>query len=134
MRRKMESFSYNSLFTGLTVWFDQSTENRSIARLIRVGCRMLYSSKIHNIGYIWPKQTPLKTPETLKKKFATVSLQTKNLAIVIKVVRQFKGILQFWGNYNLEHSVLKTINVRVPTTIEIKWFTRSSIFRPPLFK
>ena len=47
---------------------------------------MLYSSKIHNIEYILLKQIPLKT-ETLKKKFAVTSLQTKQLAIVIKVVQ-----------------------------------------------
>ena len=58
---------------------------------------MLYSSKIHNIGYIWLKQTPLKTPETLKEKFAVVSLQTKKLAIVIKVVRQFEGYFAILG-------------------------------------
>ena len=48
---------------------------------------MFYSLKIHNTGYILLKQTPLKTPETLKEKFTVVSLQTKKLAIVIKVVR-----------------------------------------------
>ena len=48
---------------------------------------MFYSLKIHNIGYILLKQKLLKTPETLKKMFAVVSLQTKQLAIVIKVVR-----------------------------------------------
>ena len=46
---------------------------------------MFYSSKIHE--YILLKQTPLET-ETLKKKFAVVSLQqAKQLVIVIKVVR-----------------------------------------------
>ena len=87
MRRKTDAFSYNSLFTGPTVRFDQSTVNCIIERLIRVGCRMLYSSKIDNIRYILLKQTPLKTPETLKEKLAVVSLQTKKLAIVIKAVR-----------------------------------------------
>ena len=88
MRRKTDAFSYNSLFTGPTVRFDQSTVNCIIERLIRVGCRMLYSSKIDNIGYILLKQAPLKTPETLKfEKLAVVSLQTKKLAIVIKAVR-----------------------------------------------
>ena len=48
---------------------------------------MFYSLKIHNTGYILLKQTPLKTPETLKEKFTVVSLQTKKLVIVIKVVR-----------------------------------------------
>ena len=48
---------------------------------------MFYSLKVHNTGYILLKQTPLKTPETLKEKFTIVSLQTKKLAIVIKVVR-----------------------------------------------
>ena len=67
--------------------FDQSTEYCSTARLIRVGWRMFYSLKIHNTGYIVLKQTPLKTPETLKEKFTVVSLQTKELAIVIKVGR-----------------------------------------------
>ena len=52
MLRKMDAFSYASIFTGPTVPFDQSTENCAIARLIQVGRRMLYSSKIHNIGYI----------------------------------------------------------------------------------
>ena len=42
---------------------------------------------INNIGRIYLKETPLKTPETLKKKLAVVSLQTKQLAFVIKVVR-----------------------------------------------
>ena len=87
MRRKTDAFSYNSLFTGPTVRFDQSTVNCIIERLIRVGCSMLYSSKIDNIGYNLLKQTPLKTPETLKGKLAVVSLQTKKLAIVIKAVR-----------------------------------------------
>ena len=41
---------------------------------------------INNIGHILLKETPLKTPETLKKKLAVVSLQTKQLAICIKVV------------------------------------------------
>ena len=88
----MVAFSYTSLFHGPTVRFYQSTENGSIARLIRVGCRMFYSSKIHNIGYILLKQTALKTPETLKKKFAVISLQTKQLAIVIKVVRNYDNL------------------------------------------
>ena len=83
----MDAFSYTSLFTGPTMRFDQSTENCSIARLIRVECRMFYSSKIHNIGYILLKQTPLKTRETLNEKFTVVSLQTKQAAIVIKVVQ-----------------------------------------------
>ena len=48
---------------------------------------MFYSSKIHNIVYILLKQTPLKTPNTLTEKFAVVSLQTKQLAIVMKVVQ-----------------------------------------------
>ena len=48
---------------------------------------MFYSSKTHNIGYIPLKQTLLKTPGTLKKTFAVVILQTKQLAIIIKVVR-----------------------------------------------
>ena len=48
---------------------------------------MFYLSKMHNIGYILLKQTPLKTLETLKEKFAVVSLQTKQLVIVMKVVR-----------------------------------------------
>ena len=87
MGRTMDAFSNNSLFTRPTVRFDQSTRNCIIARLIRVGCRMLYSSKIHNIGYILLKQTPLKTPETLNKKLAAVSLLIKKLAIVIKVER-----------------------------------------------
>ena len=73
----MDAFSCTSLFTEPTVRFDQSTENCSIGRLIRVGCRMFYSSKIHNVGYILLKETPSKTPETLKKKFAVVSPQTK---------------------------------------------------------
>ena len=47
---------------------------------------MFYSPKMRSIIYILLKQTPLKTPETLKKKFAAVSLQTKQLAIVVKVV------------------------------------------------
>ena len=82
----MEPFSYNSLFTGPTVWFEQSTENWSTERLIRVWCRNL-SSYIHNIGYILLKQTPLKTFETLKEKFAAVSLKTKKISTVMKVVR-----------------------------------------------
>ena len=68
----MEPFFYKSLFTGPTVQLDQSTENCSIARLIRVECCMLYSSKIHNIGYILLEQTVLKTAETLKEKFVKV--------------------------------------------------------------
>ena len=48
----MDAFSYTPLFTGPTVRFDQSTENWSIARILWVRCRMFYSSKIHNIGYI----------------------------------------------------------------------------------
>ena len=47
---------------------------------------MLYSSKIHNIGYILLKQTPLKNPGTLKEKFAVLSLKTEKLATVIKIV------------------------------------------------
>ena len=84
---KRDAFSYTSLFTGPTVRFDQSTEYCSTARLIRVGWRIFYSLKIHNIGYILLKQTPFKTPESLKETFAVVSLQTKTLAIVIKVVQ-----------------------------------------------
>ena len=87
MRGKMDVFSYTSLFTEPTLRFDQSTEYCSTARLIRVRLRMFYPLKIHNIGYILLKQTPLTTPETLKEKFAVVSLQTTKLAIVIKVVR-----------------------------------------------
>ena len=48
---------------------------------------MFFSSKIHKIGYILLKQTPLKAPEALEEKFDVVILQTKQLAIVIKVVR-----------------------------------------------
>ena len=110
----MDAFSYTSLYTGPTVRFYQSTKNYSVTRLIRVGCCIFDSSKIHNIGHILLKQTPLKTPETLKNKFAMVSIQTKHLAIVIKVVRNqknFEGILQFWENYTLEYSMLKKINV-----------------------
>ena len=85
--------------------------------------RMFFSSKIHNIGYTLLKQTPWKllAPETLKKKFAVVSLKTKQLATVIKVVRNqeyLEGIFQFWENHTLEHSVLKKIKVRTPTTIK----------------
>ena len=87
MRKKMDAFPYTSLFPGPTVRFDQSTEYCSTVKLIRVGWCMFYSLKVHNIGYILLKQTPLKTPETLKEKFAVVSLQTKHLAIVMKVVR-----------------------------------------------
>ena len=74
----MDAFSYTSLFSGPTMRVEQSTENCSTARLLWVGCCMFYSSKIHNIGYILLKRTFLKT-ETLKKKFAIVSLQTKNI-------------------------------------------------------
>ena len=101
--------------------FDQSTENCSIAHLIRVGFRMFYLSKIHNIGYILLEQTPLKIPETLKETFPVVSLQTKKLTILIKVVQNqenLEGVLQFWENYLLKHSVLKESNVRAPTTIK----------------
>ena len=87
LRKKMDAFPYTSLFPGPTVRFDQSTEYCSTVKLIRVGWCMFYSLKVHNIGYILLKQTPLKTPETLKEKFAVVSLQTKKLFIVIKVVR-----------------------------------------------
>ena len=54
--------------------FEQFTENCPFAKLIWVECRMLCPSKIYNIGYALLKQTPLKTPETLKKNFAVVSL------------------------------------------------------------
>ena len=81
---------------------------------------MFYFSKIHSIGYILLKQTPLKIPETLKETFAAVSLQTKKLTILIKVVQNqenLEGVLQFW-EYYLKHSVLKESNVRAPTTIK----------------
>ena len=61
-----------SLFTRPTMRFHQSPENCSIAELIRLGCCMFYSSKI------------LILDMSLQTK---VSLQTKQLAIVIKVVR-----------------------------------------------
>ena len=64
----MNEFLYTPLFTRPTVRFDQSTENCSIAALIPVGCRMFCSSKIHDIGYILSKQTPLKTPVNLEEK------------------------------------------------------------------
>ena len=81
----MDTLSYTSLFTGPTMRFDQLTESCSIVKLIQVGCRMFYSSKINK--YILLKQTLLET-ETLKKRFAVVSLQqAKQLVIVIKVVR-----------------------------------------------
>ena len=84
---KMDMFRYTPLLTGLNMRFDQSTETCSIPRLIRVGCCMFYSSKIHNIGCILLKRTFLKTPQTLKKRFAVVNLQTNQLAIVIKIVQ-----------------------------------------------
>ena len=121
MQRKMDAFSYIPFFTGTTVLFDKSTENCSIAQFIRVGFRMFYLSKIHNIGYILLKQTPLKIPETLKETLAVVSLQTKKLTIVIKVVQNqenVEGVSQFWENYILKHSILKESNVRAPTTIK----------------
>ena len=82
-------------FPGPTVRFDQSTEYCATAKPIRVGWCMSYSLKVHNIGYILLKQTPLKTPEILKERFAVyklqtslqTSLQTKKLAIVIKEIR-----------------------------------------------
>ena len=81
----MDTLSYTSLFTGPTMRFDQPTESCSIVKLIQVGCRKFYSSKINK--YILLKQTLLET-ETLKKKFAVVSLQqAKQLVIIIKVVR-----------------------------------------------
>ena len=86
-KKKMDTFRYTPLFTGPNMRFDQSTETCSILRLIRVGCCMFYSSKIHNVGYILLKQTLLKTPQTLKKRFAVVSLQTNQLAIFIKIVQ-----------------------------------------------
>ena len=67
------------------------------------------------------KQTLLKTPETLKKKFAVVNLQTNQLAIVIRIVQNqdnLGDILQFGENYTLEHSVLKKSNVKAPTAIK----------------
>ena len=121
MQRKMDAFSYIPFFTGTTVLFDKSIENCSIVQLIRVGFRMFYLSKIHNIGYILLEQTPLKIPETLKETFPVVSLQTKKLTILIKVVQNqenLEGVLQFWENYLLKHSVLKESNVRAPTTIK----------------
>ena len=33
-------------------------------------------------------------------------------------MRQFEGDFAFWENYTLQHSVLKKINVRTPTTIK----------------
>ena len=74
----MDAFSHTSLFSGPTMGFDQSTENCSVARLRQVACRMFYSSKIHNTGYILLKRTLLKI-ETLRKMFAIVSLQAKNI-------------------------------------------------------
>ena len=82
MIRKIDPFSYTSLYAGPILCDLTSPLNiaqieqdwTSIARLIQVGCRMFYSSKIHNIGYILLKQTPLKTPENLKEKFAVVGL------------------------------------------------------------
>ena len=108
-------------FPGPTVRFDQSTEYCSTAKPIRVGWCMSYSLKVHNIGYILLKQTPLKTPEILKERFAVVSLQTKKLAIVIKEIRNEaigRVFCKFRGNYTLERSVLKKINVKIPTTIK----------------
>ena len=87
MRRKMYAISYASLFIGPTVQFHRSTENCSIARLIRVGCYIFYSSKIHNIRYILLKQKLLEPTENFKKRFGVGSLQIKQLAVVIKVVR-----------------------------------------------
>ena len=87
MRRKMDAFRYTPLFTGSNVRFDQSTVSCSIARLIRVGCCRFYSKKIQDVGCILLKQTLLKTPETLKKNFAVVSLQTNQLAILIRIVQ-----------------------------------------------
>ena len=101
MQRKIYAYSYTPLFTGPTMQFDQSTEYCLIARLIRVGCCTFYSSKIHTIGYILLQQKPLKTPETLKEKFAVVSIQTKHLVIVMKVVRnqhKLEHVFQFWEN------------------------------------
>ena len=121
MRRKMYAFSYTPLLTRATVRFDQSTEYCSIVRLLRVGCCMFYLSKIHNIGYILLKQTSVKTPETLKKNFSGKSPQTKQPAIVIKVVRnqdKLEDVLQFWENYTPEHSVLKKSTKRASTTIK----------------
>ena len=66
------------------------------------------------------KQTPLKISETLKKTFAVVSQQAKELAIVKKVVRNednMEGILQFGENYALELSFLKRSKVSAPTTL-----------------
>ena len=70
MRKQMDAFSYTSLLTGSIMQYSQSSENCSIASLTRVACRMSYSLKIRHIGYILLKQTPLKTPETLKEMFA----------------------------------------------------------------
>ena len=75
MRKETDAFYYTPLFTMPTMRLDQSTENCSTATRIRVGYGMFCSSKIHNIGYILLKQTPLKTHETLKKNVCR-SLQT----------------------------------------------------------
>ena len=87
MRRKIEPFSYNSLFIGPTVRFDQFTENCSIAKHSVGLSHALFIKDPYYIGYILLKQTLLKTPEILEERFAVVSLQTKKLAIVIKVAQ-----------------------------------------------
>ena len=81
---------------------------------------MLCSSKIHNTGYILLNRTPLKTPEILEERFAVVSLQTKKLAIVIKVaqMRQFERYFVVLGNFHPQNLVLKKVNRRAPTTIK----------------
>ena len=78
--------------------------------IIRVGCCMFFPSRVLNFGYRLLKQTPLETLEILNEEFAVASLQTKQLDIVMKVVRNYdklEDVLQFCENYNLEHSVLK---------------------------
>ena len=116
----MNPFSYTSLFTGPTCDLTSPLKIAQLEELFGWDVCMFYSSKIHNIRYIPLKQTLFKTPGTLKKTFAVVILQTKQLAIIIKVVRNqdnLEGILQFWENYTIEHSVLKNINVTAPTMI-----------------
>ena len=76
MRRKIDTFFLHLIL--LSTYNGIRPVHWKIERLLWVGYRMFYSSKIHNIEYILLKWILLKT-ETLKNKFAMASLQTKNI-------------------------------------------------------
>ena len=86
----MDTSSYTSLFSEPTMGFNQSTKNCSIARLLQVGCRMFYSSKIHNTGYVLLRRRLLKSLQTKNieslAKLSNILVQAKQLAISIKEV------------------------------------------------